>query len=118
MYGLLNKTASGSANSNYNDQLRVERAYFRRNQGDDFMINDETQGDAVFFDDLEHSPLPGTNHKLISLAKTKGGTISRVQNGIIVASRRTALTMQNMPNAQGQIESRRSEMTRGDFKVV
>src|SRR3546814_11079698 len=67
-----------------------------RNQGDDFMINDETQGDAVFFDDLEHSPLPGTNHKLIYLAKTKGGTISRVQNGIIVASRCSALTMQNM----------------------
>src|SRR3546814_14570403 len=101
MYGLLNKTASGSANSNYNDQLRVERVYFRRNQGDDFMINDETQGDAVFFDDLEHSPLPGTNHKLIYLAKKKGGTTPRVQNGIIVPSPGSAPQLQNRNNDKG-----------------
>src|SRR3546814_20340933 len=71
------------------------------------MINDETQGDAVLFDDLEHSPLPGTIHKLIYLAKTKGGTISRVQNGIIVASRCSAPTMQNMHIEKGYIETRR-----------
>src|SRR3546814_7129432 len=88
-----------------------------RNQGDDFMINDETQGDAVFFDDLEHSPLPGTNHKLIYLAKTKGGTISRVQNGIIVASRCSALTMQNMHIEKGYIESRSSDVSIVDSKV-